>query len=168
MLTEPKLEQRKAQPYVGIRSRVTAQELGTVLPPLSDEVYAWLKKKGVEPSGPPFWRYLIVDMEKKLEIDVGLPVASAIPGDGRILADILPAGRYATAVHTGHPDELEGATAALLDWAEKRGIEWWLDGERWAGRIEWYLSDPAAEPDMHKWKTELAFLTLDHMAAEAK
>jgi len=168
MLTKPKLEQRKAQPYIGIRSQVSMQELGSILPPLSGEVFAWLAKKGVERAGPPFWRYLIVDMEKKLEVDVGVPVAAAIPGEGRIIADVLPGGRYATAVHTGHPDELEQATAALLDWAEKRGIEWRMDDERWAGRVEWYLSDPAAEPDMHKWKTELAFLTADHMAAQQK
>ncbi len=166
MLTEPKLEVRKQQPYVGIRSQVAMQELGSVLPPLSGEVFAWLEKKGLQPAGPPLWRYLTVDMERKLEFDVGVPVASAHSGEGRILADFLPAGRYVTALHTGHPDELEQATAVLLAWAENRGIEWKMDGERWGGHVEWYLSDPGIEPDMHKWKTELAFLTVDHMAAE--
>lgn len=161
MATEPKLEQRAAQPYVGIRSQVSMQELGSVLPPLIGEVFAFLGKQGVEPAGPPFWRYLIVDMEKKLEVDVAVPVAAALPGEGRVIADVLPAGRYATVLHTGHPDELEGATADLLAWAEKQGITWKMDGERWAGRVEWYLTDPDTEPDMHKWQTELAFLTID-------
>jgi effector-binding domain-containing protein len=168
MLTKPKLEQRKAQPYIGIRSQISRQELGIVLPPLSGEVFAWLEKQGVERAGPPFWRYFIVDMEKNLEIDVGVPVPIALPGERHFIADILPAGRYATALHTGHPDELEQATASLLAWAEGRGIEWRMDGERWGGRIEWYLSDPATEPDTYKWRTELAFLTADHMAGRQK
>jgi len=168
MLTEPQLEQRQAQPYLGIRSQLTIQELGTVLPPLSDEVFAWLQKEGLKPAGPPLWRYLIVDMERKLEIDVGIPLASAHPGGGHIIADVLPGGRCATALHTGHPDELEQAKAAPLAWAEGRGIEWRMDGDRWSGRVEWYLPDPAAESNMHKWRTELAFLTVDHLAAGEK
>ena len=31
--------------------------------------------------------------------------------------------------------------------------------ESGVGRVEWYLTDPASEPDMEKWQIELAFLT---------
>ena len=31
------------------------------------------------------------------------------------------------------------------------------DGERWAARLEIYETDPAEEPDMTKWTTQLAF-----------
>ena len=34
-------------------------------------------------------------------------------------------------------------------------------GERWTSRLEWYLTDPAQEPDMTKWQTELAFRLAD-------
>ncbi len=98
-------------------------------------------------------------MDKKLEIDVAVPIASAVKGDGQIIADVLPAGRYATMLHTGHPSELEEATANLLAWAEKNNIQWKMNGERWGGRVEWYYSGPDTEPDMSKWETELAFLT---------
>jgi hypothetical protein len=30
-------------------------------------------------------------------------------------------------------------------------------GERWGSRLEIYLTDPAQEPDLSKWVTELAF-----------
>ncbi len=53
------------------------------------------------------------------------------------------------------------ARADLLSWAEGRGIKWHMNGPRWGGRVEWYLSDPAKEPDMSTWKTELAFLTAE-------
>ena len=158
-ITEPKLVERSEQHYVAIRKLVTMAEIGPTLPRLSDDVFAWLAEKGIQPSGAVFWRYNVVEMDKKLEIDVAVPVASAVKGDGQIIADVLPAGRYATMLHTGHPAELEEATANLLAWAEKNSIQWKMNGERWGGRVEWYYSDPAVEPDVTKWETELAFLT---------
>jgi hypothetical protein len=53
MITEPKIEDRNEQPYVGIRAQVTMQELGKTLPPLWGEVYGWLASKGIKPAGAP-------------------------------------------------------------------------------------------------------------------
>lgn len=69
--------------------------------------------------------------------------------------------------HTGHPSELEDATARLLAWAEKNDVHWKMEGERWAGRVKCYFSDPAIEPDMSKWVTELAFLTSPNLQHQA-
>jgi hypothetical protein len=33
--------------------------------------------------------------------------------------------------------------------------------ERWGSRLEFYLTDPAEEPDMSKWETQLAFRLAD-------
>ena len=96
MITEPKIEDRNEQHFVGIRTQVTLQEMGPVLPPLWGEVYGWLASKGLKPAGAPLWRYRVVDMGVKMEIDVGVPVATTVTGDGRVTADSLPAGRYAT------------------------------------------------------------------------
>jgi uncharacterized protein YdhG (YjbR/CyaY superfamily) len=96
----PKLVSRTAQPYVAIRRQVAMREIATVLPPLFNDVFAWLTKKGIRPAGAPFWRYLVVDMKGKLEIDVAVPVAVVPPSDKHIVVDVLPAGRYATVLHT--------------------------------------------------------------------
>ena len=157
-ITEPKLIHRDEQAYVGIRKEVSMSELGTVLPPLHGEVFGWLGARGIEPAGAAFWRYNIVDMERKLEVDVCVPVAENVQGEGQIISDLLPAGTYAMTLHIGHPDELEQVTAKLLAWAEEKGIRWKMNGDRWSGRVEWYYSDPETEPDMTKWETELAFL----------
>ena len=159
MTKMPKFVNRKAQPYVAIRRQVAMREIAAVLPPLVNEVFAWLAKKGIRPAGVPFWRYLVVDMKGKLEIDVAVPVAVVPPTDKHIVVDVLPAGRYATILHTSHPDGLQKVTAELLAWAESKGIGWQMNRGKWGGRVEWYLSDPASEPDMTKWQTELAFLT---------
>jgi hypothetical protein len=53
------------------------------------------------------------------------------------------------------------ATKALLDWAAEQGLTFDMtpgdDGDRWASRLENYLTDPSQEPDMSQWVTELAF-----------
>jgi effector-binding domain-containing protein len=86
-------------------------------------------------------------------------------GDARVQAGVLPAGRYVTALHVGHPSTLIAATAALLDWAKTKGLTWDVtpspDGDRWGCRLELYLTDPRAEPDMNKWETQLAFRLRD-------
>ena len=108
----------------------------------------------------------IIDMAAKLEIDVGVPVATPATGDNRITADTLPAGRYATIVYTGPYEGLMQATADLLAWAQNKGIVWdkWAAGSRgegWRARIEHYLTDPREEPNSAKWQTELAFKLAD-------
>jgi effector-binding domain-containing protein len=165
MNEEPRIVERAAQPYVAIKTVVTMDELGRVVPPLNAEVFGWLASRGVAPAGPPFWKYNLIDMERCLEIEAGVAVRDAVDGDSRVSGGTLPAGRYATLHHTGHPSTLMAATASLLDWAAAHGLTWDTsqaeDGERWAARLELYLTDPREEPDMHKWQTDLAFKVAD-------
>jgi effector-binding domain-containing protein len=156
----PVIVERAAQPYVAIRGTVGMDRI----PEIADrmpEVFIWLGERGIEPAGPPFFKYNLIDMARQLEIEVGVPVASSVDGDGTVLSGVLPAGRYATVTHVGHPAELVATTAALLEWAEKQGLTWDVSespaGERWAARLESYHTDPAEEPDMNKWEIELAF-----------
>jgi effector-binding domain-containing protein len=164
MPTAPEIETRAAQPYAAIRARVSMAEIGGLGARLG-EVYAWLGARGLAPAGPPFFRYNVIDMARELEIDAGVPVAAAVDGDVGVVSGMLPAGRYATTTHVGHPSELIGATKALLDWAAANGLTWDMtpgeDGERWGSRLEVYLTDPSQEPDMGKWVTQLAFRLAD-------
>lgn len=163
MLTEPKLQSREKQPYVGIRSQVSMHQVGTTLPPLIGEVFTWLGARGASPAGPPFFRYRVIDMANLLVVDVGVPVTVALEGDQRVVADILPAGLYASVVHTGDYSELMLANQALQEWASKNGVTWQQsnveNGMAWASRLEIYLTDPTTEPNPRKWQTEIAYLT---------
>jgi effector-binding domain-containing protein len=157
----PTVETRTAQPYVAIPVRVRMEDLASVVPPLTDQVFDWLGTRGITAVGPPFWRYIVVEMNAELELETGVPVASQISADEQVRTGLLPAGRYATVVHTGHPDTLVAATGDLLDWAIERDLEWDADGDRWGCRLEEYLSDPAEVSDMNKWQTRLAFRLRD-------
>jgi len=160
MTSEPHLEERPAQPYAAIGARVTMAQIGPVCPPVVDEVFAWLAARGISPAGPPFFRYLVIDMSHELELELGVPIADPLQvADGRVHGGVFPAGWYAVAVHTGPYEELMAATGQLLAWGEANGVTWDAtpDQREWAARIESYLTDPAEEPDPSRWRTELAF-----------
>lgn len=161
-MSTPTIVERPARPYAAITARVTLQNIGEVVPPLNQEVFRWLAAHGVQASGgPPFWKYNVVDMERGMEVEAGVTTEQPVEGDGRVHAGVLPAGRYARLRHTGHPRTLMDATAELLRWAEGQGLRWDVsespEGERWGCRLELYLTDPAEQPDMNAWETELAF-----------
>jgi len=160
----PEIRQRAAQPYAGISAWVTMSAVGSVADRIP-EIFGWLGARGVAPAGPPFFRYDVIDMERQLLVEAGVPVALPAEDDGEIRGGTLPAGRFAVATHTGAPQTLMAATSALLDWARERGLAFDVSqtdaGEKWGCRLESYLTDPAEQPDTSTWQTELAFRLAD-------
>ena len=160
MSSAPEIETRAEQPYVAVRAKVTMGEIAAFARRFG-EVFGWLDSHGLAPAGPPFFKYNVIDMARELEMEAGVPIATAIGGNDQMVAGVLPAGRYATLTHVGHPSELMAATKALLDWAAEQGLTWDVtpgaEGDLWACRLENYLTDPSQEPDMSKWVTQLAF-----------
>jgi effector-binding domain-containing protein len=159
MLTLPKIVDRVEQPYVAIKSRITVQEIGPTAQNLMPELFGWLRDHGIEPAGPEFLKYNVIDMKRKLEIEFGVPTASPVSGDERVLAGALPSGRYATLIYRGPYDRLYDANAALIDWAKKKSIKWDMsetgEGDRFGCRLEVYLTDPETELDPVKRETEV-------------
>src|SRR5687768_10924904 len=98
--TPPKVEDREEQPYVGIRTQVLLKEFGPAIPQLLDEVFSWLGQQGIAPAGAPFVRYHVINMETKMDVEMGVPVATPVSGNGRIKGGIIPAGRYASLIYT--------------------------------------------------------------------
>jgi RNA polymerase sigma-70 factor, ECF subfamily len=159
-ITEPAITERAPQPYVFIPRTVTMATISSA----ADEIpglIGWLASRGAGPSGPPFLRYNVIDMERELQLEAGFPVAAPLEGDGRVQAGVLPGGRYATATHVGPYDQLVPAVRDLLEWADREGLTWdkqgTPDGERWGCRLEVYPVNPAEQPDPAKWETELVF-----------
>ena len=164
IMTEPKLEERSKQPYMGVRTQVPIRRLKNVIPKLLAEVFDWLGKQSLDPTGPPFIRYHVIDMQGLMDVEMGVPVASILSGDGRISPGVLPAGRYASLIYTGLKNGIKG-NAALLDWAKEQGIRWdrWDDekGDAFGSRVEFFITDPDDEPDPKKWETEVAIRLAD-------
>ena len=168
MITQPKIDDRQQQPYLGIRSQVAMGELPTIIPQQIGEVAGWLEQHGAEPAGPPIVRFhacpTTAETAAMLDIAVGWPVAATLAGNDRIIADALPAGRYASLIYTGVENGIKG-NAALVDWAAAQGIKWdsWDEslGEAFGGRVEYLLDGPEDDPDPANWKTEVAIKLAD-------
>ena len=160
---EPKIQTRSAQPYAAIASATSMRGggFGDVIDASLPAVLEHLASVGVEPVGPPFVIYRVIDMEGDLQIEVGWPVASEIPPDDRVTTGTLPAGRYVVGTHVGPYDGLLDANATLQEWAESQGSTWAMHGDRWDARFESYLSDPQTEPDPARWRTEIVYLLAD-------
>ena len=77
---------------VGQALGYTFDEVSHMDPELIGEVAGWLREHDDRPAGPPFIRYLVIDMANELDIEVGFPVPDARRGDGRVSAGTLPAG----------------------------------------------------------------------------
>lgn len=157
---EPRIVERNEQPYVAIKGLITMETFGEIADRLP-EVLAWLRTHEIAPAVSPFFKYNVIDMERQLEVEAGFPVAALVEGDSEVLVGVLPAGRFATVSHVGHPDELIDVTASLLDWAAQQDLEWDMvnttKGQAWGCQLEELKTDPSDEPDMDKWETQLAF-----------
>jgi hypothetical protein len=164
VLAEPIIRFRDEQVYVARRESVSMTEFARVADHLP-ALFGWLGERGVTPVGAPFFRYRVIDMSAELVVEAGIPLAAPIEVTEPTFVDVLPAGRYATVTHVGHPDELMAVTAALLDWGKRKGIGWDVtptpEGEVWGARLEVLLTNPVEEPDMHKWETALLFRLAD-------
>ena len=161
----PKRETRSEQPYMGIRTQAAVEALPQSIPQLLGELFAWLGKQGIAPAGPPFMRFHVINMETQMDIELGVPVASALAGDVRVCPGVLPAGRYATLVYAGVKNALP-ANKVLIDWAKEQGIKWdaWdvENGHAFAARYETFLTGPDDDPDQAKWETEVAIRLADN------
>lgn len=163
----PKLEDRAAINYAGIRTQVPISAFGDVIPQRHGEVFGWLEQHGIAPAGAPFIRYHVIDMQALMDVEMGVPVAEPIEGDEHVSAGVMPAGRYAALVYTGI-DNGVAANGALLDWGAQQGLVWderqVEAGDAFGGRYESFLTDPADEPDMAKWQTEVAIRLADEQS----
>jgi effector-binding domain-containing protein len=172
----PRIEQRAAQPYVGLRADVaTEAEFRKAVDRGFPELFGWLRDNGIEPGGAPFIRYFELASEgQPLRFELGVPTTARLSGGGRVHPHALPAGRYATFVHVGpytssEAPDLRSAHAELLEWGRRQGVEWdsskTARGTAFEACVERYLTDATKEPDWSKWKTELAYLIVEHPAA---
>ncbi len=131
MTQTPRVETRDEQPYVAISTNTTMQGLAGAVNRCLPELFGWLGAREVQPAGPPFIRYLRIDMDRELEIEIAVPVKGTVQTDGEVQIAFLPAGRYVTLLHVGPYEDLVSANAILQDWAHEHGDPM-ADGRRFA------------------------------------
>ena len=118
------------QPMISIRATVKVADLAATMEDRLSALREYLERHGVRPAGAPFVRYhtfpdIGPDTEGvgDLETDVeeGIPVAEALPGEGRIASGELPVGPVVTTVYIGVPEGLGAAYARIGAWLQEHG-----------------------------------------------
>jgi effector-binding domain-containing protein len=145
------LKERTPQPALAIRSRAnTAVES---IPQRIEEAYKaiaeYMQALGEQPAGPPYAAYYNMDMTD-LDLEAGVPVTRAMPGNGEICAGELPGGRAATCLYTGPYHRLEEGYNALSDWIQENRYE--TTGVAY----EFYLNSPVETPP-EELQTEIVY-----------
>lgn len=125
----------EAHPALTIRSRGTVDDLPDIFESSFASLVAYLEELGEDIAGPPFAIYYNLEMEE-LDVEMGLPVARALPGKGDITSIQIAAESAASTIHTGPYEEIESAYLALAEWMNQNGHE------PAGASYEFYLNDP--------------------------
>lgn len=137
-----------AQPILFVRSRVARADIAATIAASLGKIIPFAMGSGVALAGNPISRYPEVG-PGLLTIDVAMPVAASCSGSGEIIADTLPAGPAAFAIHAGPYDQLMDTYATLERWIADAGHK--VSGAPW----ESYVTDPADFPDPGDWRTHV-------------
>ena len=159
---KPKIDQRPKFTYMGIRTIAPFKGMSKEVDRISKELNAWINEKNVKPAGPPFLRFHVIDMSGFMDISFGVPVRKALPNDGEIKSDVIPAGRYASLIYSGGGIS---ANRTLIEWVRAQGMDFdrWdtEQGDNFRGRYETYLTDPKIESRKSRWQIEVAIKLAD-------
>ena len=98
---KPQIDTRSKQVYMGIRTIAPFKGMSKVIDRIAGELNDWVDENKVKTAGPPFLRYHVIDMRGFMDISFCVPVRRALPDDGEVKADALPAGRYASLIYSG-------------------------------------------------------------------
>jgi effector-binding domain-containing protein len=139
-----------AQPAVAIRETATAKGLGPTMRQLYPVVWAFLEKRGIEPTGPSFGLYHTFS-EEEVDFEAGFPVSEPVEGEGRVQATELPATRAAVTVHVGPYTTIGQAHDALHEWMHGQGHD------HGPAVREIYLLGPGDTEDSSAWRTEVVY-----------
>jgi effector-binding domain-containing protein len=159
----PELVTRPAQPSIVVPVEASLNEWNRAIEKIP-EVIGWIQSNEIEPASPLFFRYLrIGDETRPFQLEIGFALNEHVEGSGNVVASELPGGTYLTYLHHGHPDKLFEISETLAQWASENGVECDVtsDGifEHWAGRFDFFLTDPEMEPDRDNWEIKIAWLT---------
>ena len=144
---EVRTERLRTQLTAVVRGEIPAGQMSAWLPEAYAAVFDYLSRAGVPPVAPPFAR--LTFLGDTVAIEAGVPVLAEVAGDGRIEPSSLPEGPAAITTHLGRYEDIEHALDAVTEWLTGRGLQ--PAGPHW----EVYYTDPNAEPDPSRWRTDV-------------
>jgi effector-binding domain-containing protein len=147
-MVDVRIEERSPQPAAALHGEERISELPAFFERAFPAVMAAVTQAGATVAGPPFGYYPTMPGDV-VAVEAGFPTATPIGPVGDVRAIELPGGRVAVTVHVGPYEALSATYEQLMAWLAEHGHR--LVG----GMCEYYLSDPAQEPDPATWRTEI-------------
>jgi hypothetical protein len=156
----PRVEERPAISYVGIRVVTPFRGMLATRDRLLAEARAGIQEAGIETVGYGFLRLHVIDMNGPMDLEAGYFTAgSTRSAHTRLQPGSMPAGRYATMKYRDHARR---ANQTLQDWARDNDLvlnrHAVREGDQFACRYEAYWTDPIVEPRKTRWTVELSIL----------
>lgn len=143
---EIKSMQLVEQPTAVMRETVPMNALPEFFGRAFGAVMAAVQNQGVQVAGPPFGLYRGTPTDV-VDVEAGFPVSAPIHGADGVVPSALPEGKALEVLHTGPYDTLAQTYADIQARMKDLGLV--PADMMW----EYYLSDPAAEPDPATWRT---------------
>lgn len=127
----------------------TPADVGTQLAAIFPATAAYLTRRGDQPIGAPFSRYLAFS-DTGVHFQAGFPVASTFVAEAPFQVITIPGGAFAKTTHYGSYDQIGAAYEALHAWMN-------ANNRVAAGApFEVYVDDPATTP-ANQVKTEVFY-----------
>jgi effector-binding domain-containing protein len=124
-----------ARPVLSVRKTTSVENLPAELGRAYQAIMFYLQELGEHPIDEPFAIYYNMDMQA-LDMEMGFPVASELPGRGEIQSNIIPAGEIVSAVHQGPYENLAATYEAMTAWMQENHCQP-------SGIVtEFYINDP--------------------------
>nr|MDO8119495.1 GyrI-like domain-containing protein [Candidatus Sigynarchaeota archaeon] len=143
------ITKEKAQAALAVRRVTSVTMLPQLLGRVFGDIIGYLGELKKKPGGPSFVAYHNMDMQA-LDVEVGFPVLTNLPGKGDIKPATIPGGNFAKCMHTGPYDALKDTYASFMVWVKEQGAEP-------TGVVyEFYLNSPEQVP-IERLKTRIAF-----------
>ena len=147
-MVECALVPQEETPTIGIRSVVPLDRMQTFFSESYGRLFEEIGREHIRVTGMPFGRYRGMPSET-VDVEAGVPVAKAPASHADVVVGELPATEAVEAVHVGPYDKLEETYDEMIAWMREHSLT--PSDEMW----EFYLTDPADEPDPAKWETKV-------------
>ncbi|MFW6257420.1 MAG: SRPBCC family protein [Prolixibacteraceae bacterium] len=136
--------------YASVRKEVSFTEVGLVMDEMFGIVSNFIESANTGVAGMPFSIYHEMEGEK-IDLECGIPISQLVEGTESVITGTYPETKCAAVDYYGDYRQLEDAHTALQAWIEEHRFQ--LAGSP----IEFYLTDPATEPDPAKWHTQIYY-----------
>ena len=109
------------QPALSIRTRTTVDQLPILIGQGYGRMAAYLASLGEHPSSVPFVAYHNMDMSD-LDVELGFPIASPLPGNGDIICSSVPGGLRVFCMYLGPYSQIGPLYNELAAWITSNGL----------------------------------------------